>query len=118
MVNSDLVFIQNIVFFNIYMFVTWIFKNRCGVDFNRWQGHLSDGADFEHPITIKIRSKKEIIHLYTKNGVEVKNYYKRGGGQNYIPLLGKLFKPNGLFLSFCGTILGWYHVIIFKPVKR
>lgn len=101
-------------FFNIYMFVTWVLKNKCKVPFNHWQGNISDGADFEYPITIKIRSKKEVLKLYKTAGFKVKSYYKRGFVQNYIPVLGKLFDPDGVLLNFMGSLLGWYHIIIFE----
>lgn len=101
-------------FFNVYMFSTWIIKNRCKVSFNHWQGHISDGAEFDYPITIRIRSKKEIMKLYLSNGFKVKSYFKRGFVQNYIPLVGKLFNPDGVFLNIMGSLLGWYHIVIFE----
>lgn len=101
-------------FFNFYLFITWIIKNRCSVTFNQWQGFMSDGAAFEYPITIKIRSKNEVFKLYKASDFELVNYYKRGFVQNYIPIFGKLFNPDGLFLNFMGSILGWYHVLILK----
>jgi len=99
-------------FFNFYLFVTWIIKNKCNVSFNHWQGHISDGADFKYPITIKIRSKKEVIKLYEECGFKVQKYYKRGFVQNYLPIIGKIFNPDGYFLNFMGSILGWYHILI------
>jgi ubiquinone/menaquinone biosynthesis C-methylase UbiE len=101
-------------FFNFYLFVTWIVNNKCKVSFNQWQGYISDGADFEYPITIKIRSKKEVYELYKSCGFEIISYHKRGFVQNYIPIFGKLFKPDGYFLNFMGSILGWYHIFILK----
>lgn len=102
-------------FFNLYMFITWIIKNRCQVSFNKWQGYVSDRADFDHPITIKIRSKKEIVRLYEETGFTLKKYYKRGFVQRYVPIFGELFlKPDGYVLNFLGTIFGWYHILILK----
>ncbi len=101
-------------FFNFYLFATWIFKNRCKVTFSQWQGYISDGADFKYPITIKIRSKKEVFNLYESCGFEVVSYHKRGFVQNYIPIFGKLFNPDGSFLNFMGSILGWYHILILR----
>lgn len=101
-------------FFNLYLFVTWIVKNRCKVPFNYWQGYISDGANFKYPITIKIRPKNEILNLYASCGFKVKRYYKRGFVQNYIPFLGGFLKPDGLILNFCGAVLGWYHLFIFE----
>jgi len=105
-------------FFNIYMFVTWVLRNKCKVPFNHWQGHISDGAEFEYPITIKIRSKKEILKLYQSVGFKVKSYYKRGFVQNYIPIFGKNFNPDGVFLNFMGSVLGWYHIITFEKDSK
>ena len=105
-------------FFNIYMFVTWIIKNKCKVSFNKWQGHISDAASFNHPITIKIRSKKEVLSLYESCGFNIKSYHKRGFVQNYIPILGRFLKPDGVVLNFFGSQLGWYHVFIFEHKKK
>ena len=104
-------------FFNYYMYVTWLLKNRCKVPFNVWQGFVSDGASFEYPITIKIRSKKEVLQLYTSCGFKVKEYYKRGFVQKYIPVFGRLLRPDGKTLNFLGSILGWYHIFIFEPTS-
>lgn len=101
-------------FFNIYMFATWIFKHRCKHSFSHWQGFVSDGANFDMPITIKIRSKKDVIDLYKANGFEIKSYYKKGFVQNYLPLFGGLLKPDGKILNSLGSILGWYHILILK----
>jgi cyclopropane fatty-acyl-phospholipid synthase-like methyltransferase len=101
-------------FFNFYLFSTWIFKNKCKVTFNQWQGYISDGADFKYPITIKIRSKKEVLELYQSCGFQITRYHKRGFVQNYIPMFGKLFKPDGYFLNTMGSLLGWYHILYFK----
>ncbi|MEP3208471.1 MAG: class I SAM-dependent methyltransferase [Maribacter sp.] len=102
-------------FFNYYMYFTWLVKNRCKVAFNTWQGYVSDGASFDYPITIKVRSKKEILKLYTASGFKVKNYYKRGFVRKYIPLLGRFLRPDGRALNFLGSVLGWYHIFIFEP---
>lgn len=101
-------------FFNIFMFATWVVKNRCSVSFNHWQGYVSDGADFCHPVTIKIRTKREIVKLYERCGFEVLHYTKRGFVQNYIPILGRFLRPDGIVLNACGALLGWYHVLHFR----
>ena len=103
-------------FFNFYMFFTWIIKNRCKETFNSWQGHISDGAEFHYPITIKIRSQRDILKLYESIGFKVRSYQKMGFVQNYIPFLGKFFNPDGVFLNFMGSLLGWYHIIVFEKI--
>ena len=76
---------------------------------------MSDGADFDHPITIKIRSKKEILNLYGQAGFVEKKYHKRGFVQKYLPFFGKrCLRPDGTTLNFLGSLLGWYHVFVFK----
>ena len=101
-------------FFNFYMFLTWLFKNNCHVSFNIWQGKVSDNADFSHPITIKIRSKKQILNLYQSSGFIPVKYYKRGFVKKYIPFFGRFLAANGITLNALGSILGWYHIFIFK----
>ena len=96
------------------MLATWVIKNRCSVPFNVWQGFVSDAAAFDSPITIKIRSRAEIQKLYKKAGFRVHRYWKRGFVQKYLPVIGKLFQPDGVVLNACGSLLGWYHVFIFK----
>lgn len=105
-------------FFNMYMFFTWILKNKCSVEFNLWQGFVSDAADFDHPITIKIRSKQEILDAYTGAGFRPISYHKRGFVQNYIPFFGRFFSPSGFFLNLMGSVLGWYHVFVFVPDEK
>ena len=56
----------------------------------------------------------EIQKLYKKAGFRVHRYWKRGFVQNYLPVIGKIFNPDGVFLNACGSVLGWYHVFIFK----
>ena len=104
-------------FFNYYMYLTWIVKNRCKVPFNVWQGYVSDGASFEHPITIKIRSKKEVLQLYTSCRFKVKKYYKRGFVQKYLPIFGRFLHPDGKTLNFFGSILGWYHILFLSQAN-
>ena len=97
-------------FFNFYMIFTWIVKNRCQVSLETWWSHLAERTDIDTPVTIKIRSKKEMQKMLEKAGFKVERYYKRGFVQKYIPIIGKKLNPDGPTLNFLGSLLGWYHI--------
>lgn len=105
-------------FFNMYLLGTWIVRNRCRLPFNVWQGHVSDGAECDHPITIKIRSRRTIEVLYKAAGFEVAAYQKRGFVNNYLPIVGRFLRPGGPTLTLLGALLGWYHVYVLKKPCR
>lgn len=104
-------------FFNIYMTATWLVKNRCRMPYKNWQGKLADMSDPESPLTIKIRSKREVISFYKKAGFRLSSYKKRGFVQRYLPIIGKYLKANGVTLNLLGSVFGWYHVCIFKKIN-
>lgn len=96
-------------FFNAYLLITWVFKNFCRNSFLDWSSHIAEDSELLKPVFINIRCKKEIVKLIKKTGFKVVRYSKCGFVQNYIPILGKYFSPNGKVLTFLGSILGWYH---------
>lgn len=103
-------------FFNMYLRMAWIFKNRMKSPFDDYRSHMCEGTDFGSPVVIKIRTKKQVVNLLEKKGFRVIKYSKKGFVQNYIPLLGKYFQPNGVVLNFFGKYLGWYHCFICKKL--
>jgi SAM-dependent methyltransferase len=99
-------------FFNAYLSATWIFKNKMRNSLNDWQSHVAELSDLGLPVTIKIRSKREVAQLLCGAGFKVIKYEKRGFVQNYIPLIGKRLKPDGRTLTAFASLLGWYHCFI------
>ena len=104
-------------FFSIYMFFTWIFKNRMRNTLKEWVSHLAEDSEINEPVVIKIRSKKEIFKLLEEANFQVVNYSRKGFVQGYIPLIGKYLKPDGVILNFLGSFLGWYHCFTCKVNK-
>jgi SAM-dependent methyltransferase len=99
-------------FFNTYLFVSWILKNRCKVPFSTWQSHIAELTKLDEPVTIKIRSRAECERLLNDAGFAVKEYSKKGFTQNNVPVLGKFMSPAGPVLNGFARLLGWYHVFI------
>lgn len=103
-------------FFNAWLIFTWLVKNRLKTSLDDWRSHIAEGSELGKPVVIKIRSKKQIERLLVSEGFKVVSYAKRGFVQNYIPIFGKMLRPNGKTLTFCGCFLGWYHCFVCKPV--
>lgn len=99
-------------FFNLYMLVTWIIKNRMKVSLNKWQGLISDAASFDDPIVIKLRTRRQCEILIARSGLKVRRYYKRGFPHRNIPFFGKYLATGGLVLTGLSAILGWYHIFV------
>lgn len=101
-------------FFNAYLVTTWIFKNRFRNTLEDWQSHIAELSDLGSPVTIKIRSKREVQQALHEAGFKVLKYEKRGFVQNYIPLIGRRLNPSGKTLTMLASLLGWYHCFICK----
>jgi 2-polyprenyl-3-methyl-5-hydroxy-6-metoxy-1,4-benzoquinol methylase len=105
-------------FFNMYLFVTWLLKTRGRVSLHDWRSHITECSELGSPVTIKIRSKREIVTLLKSCGFDVVGYHKRGFVQRYIPFIGeRLFRPDGMVLNGLGSLLGWYHVLECRKSK-
>jgi SAM-dependent methyltransferase len=97
-------------FFNAYLCVTWLLRHhaRCALD--DWRSHVAEGSLLGDPVTIRIRSRREVERLLSDCGFRVERYRKRGFVQRYLPLLGRHLEPDGALLNACGAALGWYHL--------
>ena len=101
-------------FFNAFMFAKWIWSGAAlRYRFNAYQAHVAEAAPLDLPVTIKVRSKGEVKRLYSKY-FRIAGYCKRGFVSRYVPLIGKYLHPDGVVLNGCGSMLGWYHVLIAK----
>ena len=98
-------------FFNAYLCLTWLLRGR-GHSLDDWRSHWSEGSEFGTPVTIKIRSRREVETMLRQSGYLVERYCKRGFMQNYLPLVGRALLPDGVVLNLLGSLLGWYHVFI------
>lgn len=103
-------------FFNVWLVVTWWLRGR-GHSLDAWKSHVAELSDIDTPVTIKIRSRREVDQLLKEAGFTTDQYYKRGFVQGYLPYLGRYLKPDGLVLNMCGRMLGWYHIFICRPVE-
>ena len=102
----------NMSFFNAYLLVTWVLKNRMRIPLNAWRSHLSELSPLEQPLVIKIRSRREIQAMLERTGFRVLDYKKRGFVQGYLPGLGRHLEPDGSALSVLGSLFGWYHLFV------
>lgn len=98
-------------FFNAWMTATWFLKNRCRNSYHDWRSHLAELSPLGEPVTIKIRSRREVTRLLNQAGFQVQSYAKCGFVQNYLPGIGRYLHPDGMTLNFLGRSLGWYHVL-------
>lgn len=104
-------------FFNIYLVVMHALRAR-HMELDDWRSMYAEGSEPGNPVTIKIRSRREVEKLLLETGWAVESYTKRGFVQNYIPVLGKrLLKPDGITLNALGSVLGWYHCFVCLPVR-
>ena len=101
-------------FFNLWLVVTWLVKNRLKNSLVDWKSHLAEGSDLNEPVVIKIRSKKAVLELLKDSGYEVVRYEKKGFVQGYIPIIGRFLGPDGPVLNGLGSLLGWYHCFVCK----
>ncbi|MEH2514351.1 2-polyprenyl-3-methyl-5-hydroxy-6-metoxy-1,4-benzoquinol methylase [Nitrobacteraceae bacterium AZCC 1564] len=103
-------------FFNAYLFATWVVRNRMKNSFDDWRSHVAEHSELGSPVTIKIRSRREVEAVLVSAGFAIARYEKRGFVQNYIPVLGRLLAPDGPTLAAFARLLGWYHCFICKPI--
>lgn len=101
-------------FFNGYLLVTWLLRNRCANSLIDWKSHVAEGSELGSPVIIKIRSRREIQSMLKENGFEVVSYGKKGFVQGYVPGLGRFLDPDGFILNVLARTLGWYHCFICK----
>lgn len=100
-------------FFNAYLCATYILNGRKrSVGLNDWKSQVAELSPPGTPVTIRIRSKREVEDLLAQSGFRVIEYHKRGFVQNYLPVIGKFLKPDGYTLNALGSMLGWYHIFI------
>jgi 2-polyprenyl-3-methyl-5-hydroxy-6-metoxy-1,4-benzoquinol methylase len=95
--------------FNLLMIAKWFmggWRKKCTLD--QYRSHLAELSPIDQPVTIKIRSKAEVLKLLSQQ-FKVLQYHKRGFVQRYLPLVGRICKPDGVVLTAMGSMLGWYH---------
>lgn len=103
--------------FNAYMLATWLLKAPRGTGYDDWRSHLAELSTLGDPITIRIRSRRQIESMTRARGFEVVRYAKRGFTQGHLPVLGRFCAPDGPVLSRLGALLGWYHLFEFRKVS-
>jgi 2-polyprenyl-3-methyl-5-hydroxy-6-metoxy-1,4-benzoquinol methylase len=97
--------------FNAYMIATWLLKGRSS-PLDDWRSQVAELSEPGSPVTIKIRSRREVQRMLERCGFTVERYAKRGFVQAYVPIVGKRLSPNGVVLTALGSLLGWYHCFI------
>jgi 2-polyprenyl-3-methyl-5-hydroxy-6-metoxy-1,4-benzoquinol methylase len=97
--------------FNAFMVASWLLKAR-GRSLDDWRSQVAEHSEPGHPVTIKIRSRREVQSLLEAAGFRVEKYGKKGFVQNYLPIVGKQFSPDGRTLDVFASVLGWYHCFI------
>ncbi len=102
-------------FFNAYLCATWLIRYRARSALDDWRSHVAEGSPLGDPVTIRIRSRREVERLLRGCGFTVQRYLKRGFVQRYLPLLGRYLQPDGAVLNACGAALGWYHLFECAP---
>jgi SAM-dependent methyltransferase len=101
--------------FNAYLCATWLFRHHARSPLDDWRSHVAEGSPLGDPVTIRIRSRRELQQLLRRCGFMVHRYCKRGFVQGYLPLIGQYLQPDGAVLNACGAALGWYHLFECAP---
>jgi len=104
-------------FFNLWMILTWVVRNRMRYSLADWQSHLAEGSILGEPVVIKIRNRKEIQSMLEIAGFKILRYKRKGFVQNYIPGIGRLLAPDGIILNLFAFMFGWYHCFICSADK-
>lgn len=105
-------------FFNAYLCATYALKGRRkSNNLDDWRSRVAELSAPGTPVTIRIRSKREVEALLVQSGFQVVEYHKRGFVQNYLPGIGRLLRPDGYVLNAFGRMLGWYHIFICRPAN-
>lgn len=99
-------------FFNLWMLMTWLLKNRMRNPLQDWQSHLAEGSLLGDPVVIKIRNRAEVETLLERAGFRILRYARKGFVSRYLPGIGRLLKQDGVTLSAFAAVLGWYHCFI------
>jgi len=102
-------------FFNIWMILLWLLRDRCRHTLDDWRSHLAEGSILGKPVVIKIRSRREIQKMLEQAGFEVVRYGRKGFVQGYLPLIGRYLNPDGWTLNTLAKLFGWYHCFICRP---
>jgi SAM-dependent methyltransferase len=105
-------------FFNAYLCATWLLRQRARSALDDWRSHIVEGSPLDDPVTIRIRSRRQVERLLRGCGFAVQRYLKRGFVQRYLPLFGRYLAPDGAVLNACGAALGWYHLFECTPTQR
>jgi SAM-dependent methyltransferase len=104
-------------FFNIYMVAMW-FANGRKQPLDDYRSQIAEHSEPGNPVTIKIRSRREVQRELEAAGFQVIRYEKRGFVQNYLPVIGKRLAPDGPVLRAFGRLLGWYHCFTCKSLSE
>ena len=99
-------------FFNLWMLLTWMLRNRMRQPLLNWQSHLAEGSELDEPVVVKIRNRKQVQALLERSGFRVVRYARKGFVQGYLPLLGRYLRADGKVLNALAAVLGWYHCFI------
>jgi SAM-dependent methyltransferase len=97
-------------FFNTYLCASWLFRHHAHNSLDDWRSHVAERSPLGDPVTIRIRSRREVQRLLRGCGFTVEHYCKRGFVQRYLPVIGRHLQPDGAVLNACGAALGWYHL--------
>jgi SAM-dependent methyltransferase len=101
--------------FNVYLVGTWLARDRLRNSLEAWRSHLAEGTDLGSPVVVKIRDRRSVQRALHAAGLRVTSYTKAGFVQNYLPVVGRRFAPNGITLRTFGRVFGWYHCFFCKP---
>jgi SAM-dependent methyltransferase len=104
--------------FHIYMRVVHALACRGRRCFAEWSSSFSENSEPGNPVVMKIRYRSEVESLLGEAGFRVAEYSKRGFVQNYLPGIGKAFRPDGVVLNALARVLGWYHCCICTKTDR
>jgi 2-polyprenyl-3-methyl-5-hydroxy-6-metoxy-1,4-benzoquinol methylase len=97
--------------FNAYMYATWRLRAPRGTSYDDWRSHVAELSVLGEPVTIRIRSRREVQAMVEAQGFETVRYAKRGFTQGHLPLLGRFCAPA------MGSLFGWYHLFEFRKSK-
>ncbi len=99
------------------MLASWMLKAPRGTAYDDWRSHVAELSPLGDPVTIRIRSKREIQALVEAQGFTVVRYAKQGFTQGHLPVIGRRCAPDGAVLSGLGRLLGWYHLFEFRKAN-
>jgi 2-polyprenyl-3-methyl-5-hydroxy-6-metoxy-1,4-benzoquinol methylase len=97
--------------FNAYLAASWLLRAPRGTTLDDWRSHVAELSPLGDPVTVRIRSLREVGALLAQAGLTIARYQKHGFTQGHLPLVGRYFNPDGGVLRSFGRWLGWYHLI-------